>query len=79
MWQGHGVTPREANEAVEDEEAVWVDPDPKSRSGCGVRVIGYSLSAGNVLTVILLKLNEGWVGANGWKSNSTDQKIYKEA
>lgn len=44
MWTSHKVTVAEANEAVADIDAVWFDPDPTSKSGRSIRVIGYSHS-----------------------------------
>ena len=52
MAERHGVLPEEADEAVQDVDALWFDPDPKSRSGDSVRVIGYSHTAKAVLSVI---------------------------
>lgn len=52
MWVRHQVTTNAANEALSDVEAVWLDPDPKSRSGRGIRVIGYCGSRQEVLTLI---------------------------
>ena len=51
----HAVEPSWANEAVEDHHAVWLQPDPASRSGHSVRVVGYSTSAQQVLTLILVE------------------------
>jgi len=45
MWSGHQVTVAEANEALADFDARLFDPDPKSKYGTGVRVIGYSPTA----------------------------------
>lgn len=80
MWDGHATTPAEANEAVNDADAFWMDPDPKSTSGKSVRVIGWSRTADAVLTVILVRNEDesGWYGANGWKSNSTERRIYRD-
>ncbi|WP_343599552.1 transposase [Mycobacterium sp.] len=50
----HGISAAWADEAVNDRHAVWQVPDPASRSGLSVRVIGYSPSARMVLTVILI-------------------------
>jgi len=52
MRARHQVAPQEANEAVSDIDAVWFGPDPTSKSGRSVRVIGYSHSRRAVLTVI---------------------------
>lgn len=37
MFDRHQVTSQEADEAVNDVEAVWYDPDPKSKSGRSAR------------------------------------------
>lgn len=83
----HGVEPSWATEAVSDEHAVWLTPDPASRSGHAVRVIGYSPRAAAVLTVILvnpeadlLERPDGdWWGSNAWVANERDQRLYGEA
>jgi hypothetical protein len=83
MFGRHQVTPEQADEAINDVDAIWFDPDPKSRSGRGVRVIGYSHTARAVLTIILLHADmqlghTGWCGVNGWRSNSTERRTYRE-
>lgn len=78
------MSPAWADEAVEDDHAVWLSPDPASRSGHSVRVIGYSRSASAVLTVILVEGDvdpsepaEGdWWGSNAWMANERDTHIY---
>lgn len=73
------IDPRWADEAVDDTDAAWLDPDPKSKSGNSARVIGYSPTAGMVITVILVPKNDTqWWSANAWKANSTDEKMYRE-
>jgi hypothetical protein len=80
----HGLEPAWADEAVADDHAVWLTPDPASRSGHSVRVIGYSRSAGAVLTVVLVEGDvdpaepaEGdWWGSNAWVANERDRHIY---
>lgn len=82
----HAIDPAWASEAVSDEHAVWLTPDPASRSGHAVRVIGYSSSARAVLTVILIAREadpaerpEGdWWGSNAWVANRRDQRTYGE-
>lgn len=75
------VHPEWATEAIFDEERL-VAPDPASKNGLGLRVIGYSASADRVLTVILIPkdietISEGsWWGVNAWASNSTDMRRY---
>jgi uncharacterized DUF497 family protein len=80
MWDNHKVSVDEANEALDDVDAVWFDPDPKSKSGTSIRVIGYSATRAQILTIILVReAGVDWVwGANGWPSNSTDRAKYKE-
>jgi hypothetical protein len=54
--------------------------DPASRSKRSVRVIGYSYSRRAILTVILVRRDDGtYYGANGWESNPADQRRYREA
>lgn len=82
----HAVEPGWANEAVEDEHAVWLIPDPASQSGHAVRVIGYSTTAGAVLTVILVDASvdpaeppDGdWWSSNAWGANQRDLNPYEE-
>jgi hypothetical protein len=62
-----------------DVDAVWFDPDPASRSGRSVRVIGYSHGRRAILTVILVHDGEGaFYGANGWESSPADRRRYRE-
>jgi len=78
MQASHQVTPEEADEALADIDAVWFDPDPHSKSGRSVRVIGYSHSRNKILTVILVRREDGgYWGANGWESNSSDRRRYE--
>ena len=79
MRVGHRVTVVEATEALTDPDALLFDEDPKSRSGDSARLLGYSATAGVVLVVILVhKDRAGWWGANGWRANATDQRVYRE-
>jgi len=55
MWDTHKVAVAEANEALGDVDAVWLDPDPKSTSERSIRVIGYSPNRQQVLTIILVR------------------------
>ncbi|MDA8393592.1 MAG: transposase [Actinomycetota bacterium] len=82
----HSVEADWADEAVIDEHAVWLTPDPASRSGHAVRVIGYSTTARSVLTVILVDPEADpseppdgeWWGANAWIANEGDRRLYGE-
>jgi hypothetical protein len=82
----HSIEPAWADEVVADEHAVWVRPDPASRSGYSVRVFGWSRSLREVLTVILVdcrvdpsELPRGdWWGRNAWVANERDRRLYGE-
>ena len=76
MWERHKVRPTEANEALADPNRVVIDPDYNSRSGEGIRIIGYSVSRDEVLSIIVHRPT-GY-GLNGWPSNSTDRRYYRE-
>jgi hypothetical protein len=78
MLARHGVTVAEATEALGDPAAVTFDPDPASRSGQSIRVIGWSATAGAVLTIILARHAGVIYGSNGWRSNPADLRAYIE-
>ena len=67
-----------ANEALSDPDALRIDPDPASKSGRSVRTIGYSASAGGLVTVITLIDDGVTYGVNAWRSNNTDIRRYGE-
>lgn len=80
----HGIDPDWADQAVDDVEAVWLQPDPASRSGRSVRVIGYSGLAGEIVTVVIVEPDDEdperpqgeWWGANAWIANERDRRLY---
>lgn len=61
-------------EAVAGPRAVVLDPDPKSRTGA-VRLVGFSPSAGFVITVIAT--GGSHAGVTAWKSSGADLREYK--
>ena len=65
-------------EAWQDENAALIDPDYNSRSGLSLRLIGWSASAGFLLTVIAVRWEGRLVAASAWKSNAKDQRLYYE-
>lgn len=70
------VEPEWATEAAMDEQRIIAAPDPASKSGETIRVVGYSESANRILVVILLPVQvpviDGvWYGVNAWAANST--------
>lgn len=73
-----GVTPEQADEALNDANAVIFDPDYNTISGQQVRTVGYSPGARTVLSVITL-VKDGLVwGVNAWKSNSRGRNYYRQ-
>jgi len=79
MLVRHDVTTVEANEVLEDDDALWFDPDPSSKSGLTARVVGWSFSRQQVLTVILLHVEDDWAGVNGWVTKSgRDRTAYRK-
>jgi hypothetical protein len=44
----HGINPAEADEAVADPDRVVLNPDPASKSGRGVRIIGVNAWKANL-------------------------------
>jgi uncharacterized DUF497 family protein len=78
MFRKHGITTEVADEALDDPDRVVLDPDPSSESGRSVRVIGYSPSAAALITVITLDDEGTTYGVNGWRSENTDRRRYRE-
>lgn len=78
MHHKHGVTSDMADEALDDPERVVLDPDPSSKSGRSVRVIGYSPMAADMITVIILDHEGTTYGVNGWTSSDLDRRRYRE-
>lgn len=65
-----------ANEARQDEARAVFDPDYASRGGRSTRTVGYSGSAGVVVTVITLRDCSDLWGVNAWRANSRDVAVY---
>ncbi|MGH3544562.1 MAG: transposase, partial [Mycobacteriales bacterium] len=63
-------------EASVDPYRIVRDPDPKSRTGA-IRIIGYSPSAGFVITVIVTATHHA--GATAWKTTGVDLRSYLES
>lgn len=77
MWERHSVTPSEAEEALSDPDAIYLMPDPASRSGRSDRCIGWSKSREQIVVVIIVR-HEGRVyGANAWPANDAHVGIYE--
>jgi hypothetical protein len=66
-----------ADEAYLDESAVTFDPDYASATGLSARTIGWSDSAGFLMTVITVRdENDHLWGATAFRANSTDERHY---
>jgi hypothetical protein len=78
MHDRHGIEAEWADEALADPDALRIAPDPASKSGRSVRTIGYSSLAGCLITVITLTEGDATYGVNGWRSNETDIRRYRE-
>lgn len=62
----------QADEALADPDALVFDPDYASQSGRSVRTIGWSSTAGQLLTVITVTEDDVTYGVNGWPANDID-------
>jgi hypothetical protein len=79
MHANHGISVSVANDALADANRVVINPDYNSTSGRSVRIIGYSMLAEALVTVIVLSDGGVDYGVNGWLANEKDQRIYREA
>ncbi|MDR2895999.1 MAG: hypothetical protein LBV30_05055 [Propionibacteriaceae bacterium] len=67
-----------AIEAWQDPLAALLDPDPKSKTSQSIRLIGWSESAGHLITIIAVRFNGDLYAASAWKSNQRDGHIYQQ-
>jgi hypothetical protein len=74
----HDIEAEWPNEALDDPDALRIEPDPASRSGRSVRTIGYSGRAGGLVTVITVEEAGVTFGVNAWRSSETDARRYRE-
>jgi hypothetical protein len=65
MEQRHGITADVANDALGDANRVVIDPDYNSTTGRSVRIIGFSVIADDIVTVIVLADQGFEYGVNG--------------
>ncbi len=77
MWERHGVTPDEAEEAIDDSDALLRCPDPASRSGKSDRYVGWSDTRGELLVVIVVRHEGRRYGGNAWPANDAYRKLYE--
>ena len=76
MKRKHGITAEVADEALGDPDRVVIDPDYNSTSGESIRIIGYSVLANDIITVIVVEHEGTEYGVNGWSANAKDRRIY---
>lgn len=75
----HGVTTAQADEAVAHKDALVIEPDYGSASGRGIRTIGYSVSFGDLLSVLSYIDNHGIEqGSTAFRANRRDRRLYFE-
>jgi hypothetical protein len=73
------IEPDWADEAYCDEAAIELDPDPASQSKISKRTIGWSESAGFLISVITTRnpqTNRLW-GVNAFRANDVDRNRYE--
>lgn len=75
MHARHGISPVVADDALADPNCVVIDPDHASVTGRSDQVIGYSMLAGAVVTVIVLSDGGVDYGVNGWLANDKDRRL----
>lgn len=78
MTQRHAITPEVANDALADPDRVVIDPDYNSTSGRSVRIIGFSVIAEQIVTVIVLDDDRGRVRRERLGANGKDRRLYNE-
>ena len=77
MQRRHGVAPAEAEEAIDDPDALLRSPDPASRSGTSDRYIGWSATRREVLVVIVVEYGGRRYGGNAWTANDAHRRLYE--
>jgi hypothetical protein len=55
MKRKHGITAEVADDALGDANRIVIDPDYNSTSGESIRIIGYSILANDIITVIVVE------------------------
>ena len=78
MWSRHLILLTWAQEAVRDINRLTLNPDPASRSGSSIRIIGYSRGADMVLAVIIVEFHGRYFAASAWKANESQARHYRQ-
>ena len=73
------IDPAWTSEVVVDPERLVDEPDPRSAHANSVRIVGYSPTAGMVITVVALRDRQGVLrGATAWKTRGAALRQYME-
>jgi hypothetical protein len=77
--QAVDIDPAWTGEVVTDPDRLVDEPDPRSAHLNSVRVVGYSPTAGMVITVVALRDRDGVLrGASAWKTRGAAWRQYME-
>lgn len=71
------IEPAWTFEAANDPDRVWIEPDPKSIDGRGIRIIGYSRSARMIVTIIALRASGRYYGQTAWPASRRERSLYE--
>ena len=75
----HDIAPAWTVEVVNDPDRLVDEPDPRSVHVNSVRIVGYSPTAGMVITVVALRDVRGVLhGASAWKTRGAPLRRYWE-
>lgn len=73
------IDPAWTSEIVTDPDRLVDEPDPRSAHVNSVRIVGYSPTAGMVLTVVALRDRSGVLhGASAWRTRGAALRQYME-
>lgn len=78
IWHTHQILIEWVKEACADVDRVILDPDPASKSGRSLRIVGFSSSFGHPITVVAIRRQSRLEVTSAWRSNSRDARIYRE-
>jgi len=78
IWDRHRILAEWVEQACADADRVILDPDPASRSGRSVRIVGFSSGYGYPITVVAVRRSDRLVVASAWPANSKDRRTYLE-
>lgn len=78
IWRRHRLLTEWVRQAVSDEDRLILDPDPASRSGLSLRIVGFSVAYGHPITVVAIRRRTHLEITSAWRSNPRDERIYRE-